>query len=86
MKILGQNQKIKNEIDAEYLQVFKAYNSNYTIIDPPKDPVMRDDGCGFGDLIACCPECGEPFISPIWWKGRVWVCNNCGTLLKTSHW
>ena len=27
--------------------------------------VMKDDGLGYGDQVACCPKCGEPFCLPL---------------------
>ena len=29
------------------------------------DLVMKDDGLGFGDQIACCPKCEKPFVIPL---------------------
>ena len=77
---------MKNEINVELLKALKGYNPKHMIIEPPKEPVMKDDGCGFGDLIACCPECEESFTFPLYWKGKTWVCSKCRVLLKTPYW
>jgi hypothetical protein len=51
------------------------------------DMIMKDDGCGFGDKIGCCPKCGEPFSVPIEiaFKKRdlkEYPCRYCGQLVK----
>ena len=51
------------------------------------DMIMKDDGCGFGDKIGCCPKCGEPFSVPIeivFNKKdlKEYPCRYCGQLVK----
>ena len=51
--------------------------------------VMKDDGLGYGDQIACCPKCGEPFCLPLSIafaksKPSTYPCNNCNQLIKLS--
>ncbi len=73
---------MKNIISSEYLSIIKELETKPSNTDI-KSPIFKDDGCGFGDLIACCPECGKPIFVPIWWRGNTWVCKNCGSLLRT---
>lgn len=52
-----------------------------------KEIIMLDDGCGFGDMIACCPNCKEPFILPFYIafadkKPENYPCKYCGTIIK----
>lgn len=48
---------------------------------------MLDDGCGFGDMVACCPNCKMPFDLPFYIvfsdkKPEYYPCRYCGSLLK----
>lgn len=51
------------------------------------DLIMKDDGAGFGDKIACCPKCEKPFVIPFnvaFSKKLIdsYPCQNCGQLCK----
>ena len=51
------------------------------------DMIMKDDGCGFGDKIGCCPKCEEPFVVPLkiaFSKSEIkeFPCKHCGQLVK----
>lgn len=50
---------------------------------------MKDDGLGYGDKVACCPICDEPFVIPfdiIFSKKeiRVYPCKNCGQMIRIN--
>ena len=49
--------------------------------------VMKDDGLGYGDQVACCPKCGEPFCLPLSIafaksKPPSYPCKHCHQLIK----
>lgn len=51
------------------------------------ETIMLDDGCGFGDMVACCPNCKMPFDLPFYIvfsdkKPEYYPCRYCGSLLK----
>lgn len=51
------------------------------------DMIMKDDGCGFGDKIGCCPKCENPFNIPIEVlfnnkNLKEYPCKYCGQLVK----
>ena len=51
--------------------------------------VTKDDGLGYGDQIACCPKCGEPFCLPLniafaKSKPSTYPCKHCNQLIKLS--
>ena len=55
------------------------------------DLVMKDDGAGFGDQVACCPKCEKPFIIPfeIAFSKKIktidsYPCKYCGQMCKIS--
>lgn len=54
-----------------------------------QDLIMKDDGLGFGDQIACCPKCEEPFVIPFevaFSKKSIgfYPCKNCGQVCRIS--
>lgn len=53
------------------------------------DLVMRDDRLGYGDQIACCPNCNEPFVIPLeiaFSKKNIdfLPCKHCGQICRIS--
>ena len=51
------------------------------------DLIMKDDGCGFGDKIGCCPKCDKEFVIPLKVafsnnKPETYPCKYCGQLVK----
>ena len=51
------------------------------------DLIMKDDGCGFGDKIGCCPKCEKEFVVPLNIvfsknKPNAYPCKYCGQLVK----
>ena len=53
------------------------------------DLIMKDDGLRYGDQVACCPICDEPFVirfDIIFSKKeiRVYPCKNCGQMIRIN--
>ena len=76
--------KTLNNTFIEHIGIPIDKNCYYNILGNSVESIMKDDGCGFGDLIACCPECGEPFIVPLYWKGNSFPCRKCNTLITNG--
>lgn len=72
-----------NKAFIEHIGIPVDKNCYINILGNAIETIMVNDGCGYGDMVACCPECEEPFFIPLKWTGNSYPCSRCGKLLKT---